>query len=206
VDERTLKFSMSSKVEEAAVPVPVKPMGVGREGAETGGGERETHIHYIEGALITLMESGDYDVVVHGCNCFCTMGAGVAKVLRRRFPQAYAADLKTEKGDRSKLGTFTVAKVQTMCSSPEKKMALRRFAIANAYIQYRYSSRRQQINYGALRHCMRHLNTAFKGSKIRFLMPKIGAGLAGGDWTKIAAIIENELKGRHVTVVVWNGK
>jgi len=37
-------------------------------------------------------------------------------------------------------------------------------------------------------------------------MPKIGAGLAGGDWTKIAAIIENELKGRHVTVVVWNGK
>jgi O-acetyl-ADP-ribose deacetylase (regulator of RNase III) len=32
----------------------------------------------IEGDLIDLAKRGHFDVVTHGCNCFCTMGAGIA--------------------------------------------------------------------------------------------------------------------------------
>jgi len=30
----------------------------------------------IQGNLIHLAQDGEFDLIVHGCNCFCTMGAG----------------------------------------------------------------------------------------------------------------------------------
>jgi O-acetyl-ADP-ribose deacetylase (regulator of RNase III) len=35
-------------------------------------------------------------------------------------------------------------------------------------------------------------------------MPKIGAGLAGGDWNRIKKIIQTELKDCKVTIVIYN--
>jgi O-acetyl-ADP-ribose deacetylase (regulator of RNase III) len=57
----------------------------------------------IEGDLITLAQSGTFDVIIHGCNCYCTMGAGIAKSIKKIFPAAYRADANSEKGDRDKL-------------------------------------------------------------------------------------------------------
>ena len=34
-------------------------------------------------------------------------------------------------------------------------------------------------------------------------MPKIGAGLAGGDWEIIERILDDEMRGEYVTVVTW---
>ena len=53
----------------------------------------------IQGDLVAMAQQGQFDVIVHGCNCFCAMGAGIAKSIRRAFPQAYEADLKTRKGE-----------------------------------------------------------------------------------------------------------
>jgi len=53
----------------------------------------------IKGDLIALALSGKFDVIVHGSNCFCTMGAGIAKTIKETFPAAYRADLATKKGD-----------------------------------------------------------------------------------------------------------
>lgn len=33
----------------------------------------------IKGDLIELALVGEFDVIVHGCNYFCTMGASIAK-------------------------------------------------------------------------------------------------------------------------------
>ena len=35
-------------------------------------------INYVDGDLIKLAKQGRFDVIVHGCNCFCQMGAGIA--------------------------------------------------------------------------------------------------------------------------------
>ena len=32
----------------------------------------------IKGNLISLALAGEFEVIIHGCNCFCTMGAGIA--------------------------------------------------------------------------------------------------------------------------------
>lgn len=54
----------------------------------------------LKGDLIALALEGEFSVIVHGCNCQCAMGKGIAKTIKTRFPEAYQADLKTKKGDR----------------------------------------------------------------------------------------------------------
>ena len=34
------------------------------------------------GDLIEMAVCGDFNLIAHGCNCFCTMGAGIAKGIR----------------------------------------------------------------------------------------------------------------------------
>jgi len=63
----------------------------------------------VRGDLLALALAGQFDVIVQGCNCQCRMGRGIAASIREQFPEAYAADLATVKGDRSKLGTFSSA-------------------------------------------------------------------------------------------------
>jgi O-acetyl-ADP-ribose deacetylase (regulator of RNase III) len=48
---------------------------------------------------------------------------------------------------------------------------------------------------------MRKINHRFKGKHIG--LPKIGAGLAGGDWDRIKKIIQSELTDCIVTVVIY---
>jgi O-acetyl-ADP-ribose deacetylase (regulator of RNase III) len=49
---------------------------------------------------------------------------------------------------------------------------------------------------------MRKLNMVFKGKHIG--MPKIGSGLAGGNWERIKEIIHNNITDCKVTVVIYN--
>lgn len=62
----------------------------------------------VYGDLIEMAEHGDFDVIVHGCNCFCTMGAGIALQIKHHFPEAYYADCDySKKGDKKNLGFFS---------------------------------------------------------------------------------------------------
>ncbi|GGM01135.1 hypothetical protein GCM10009425_10430 [Pseudomonas asuensis] len=57
--------------------------------------------------LIKLAVAVRFDVIVHGGNCQCQMGAGIAKTIKQVFPKAYKADCMTLKGSREKLGTYS---------------------------------------------------------------------------------------------------
>jgi len=39
---------------------------------------------------------------------------------------------------------------------------------------------------------------------MKFAMPKIGAGLGGGDWNKIKGIIEDVFKHENLTVIEYD--
>lgn len=58
------------------------------------------------------------------------------------------------------------------------------------------------VDYEAVRTVMRGVKAAFTGQRIGY--PKIGAGLAGGDWALIAAIIDEELAGEDHAVVEFS--
>lgn len=62
----------------------------------------------INGNLITLALEGEFDVIVHGCNCFCVMKAGIAVEMDRVFkcnnPKYFKLEGVEYKGDVNKLG------------------------------------------------------------------------------------------------------
>ena len=148
---------------------------------------------YIEGDLIQLAMNGEFDAITHGCNCFCQMGKGIALTIKRKFPEAYIADCETQKGNKNKLGTCTIAKSQN-----SKGDELR---IINAYTQFDWRGRGLKANYDAIRSCMQWINTNFPNTRLG--LPKIGAGLANGDWNVIERILEEELTDLEPTVVIY---
>lgn len=138
----------------------------------------------VQGNLLELALAGELDVIVHGCNCQCAMGAGIAKAIRDRFPEAYRADCATPKGDPDKLGTISHAQVVRDGA---------RFTVVNAYTQLHWRGNGIKADYAAIRAAMRLVKAEFGGSRIGY--PRIGAGLAGGDWDMIAPIIDDALHG-----------
>ncbi|MCG8641258.1 MAG: macro domain-containing protein [Desulfobacterales bacterium] len=149
----------------------------------------------IHADLITLARRGAFDVIVHGCNCFCTMGAGIAHLIRQEFPEAYDADLKTVKGDRQKLGSFSYADI---------KRGKHFFTIVNGYTQYAFSGPGPLVDYRALETVFQAVKNRFGGLKIAY--PKIGAGLAKGDWNTISRIIDTALNEEDHTLVIYAPK
>lgn len=83
----------------------------------------------IRGDLINLAKNGEFDVIVHGCNCFCTMGAGIALRIKEEFPHAFRIDCTTKKGDRVKLGNISCIPIHIR-NKP--------LWIVNGYTQYHY--------------------------------------------------------------------
>ena len=143
----------------------------------------------VHGDLLQLAQAGAFDVIVQGCNCQCRMGRGIALTIRKLYPEAYRADCETRAGDRSKLGTFTSADIVRGGA---------RFTIVNAYTQFEWRGEKN-ADYDAIRAAMRAIVSTYGGRRIGY--PRIGAGLAGGDWSLISSIIDEELAGQDHTYV-----
>jgi O-acetyl-ADP-ribose deacetylase (regulator of RNase III) len=146
----------------------------------------------VEGDLITFALEGRFDVIVHGCNCFCTMGAGIARVIQEEFPEAYAADLVTIKGGRNKLGNFSFATV---------KRNKHEITIVNGYTQFHFHGDSVLVDYDAVQSLFKKVKQQYSGKRIGY--PKIGAGLAGGDWERISRIIDQELAEENHSLVIY---
>jgi O-acetyl-ADP-ribose deacetylase (regulator of RNase III) len=146
-------------------------------------------IKYVDGDLLKLADEGNFDVIAHGANCFCVMGSGIAPQIKAKYPEAYDVDCETNVGDINKLGTIT----HTRNTTP---------IVVNIYSQFDTKGRRQgkmDLDYNALRSGIKAMKEKFSGK--RFGLPFIGAGLAGGDWSVIERIIEEEMRGEYVTIV-----
>jgi len=153
----------------------------------------------ISGDLLQLANDGHFDVIVHGCNCFCTMEAGIAKQVKEVFPDSWHADQKTKPGDIMKLGCYTQADIEINDRGW--------LTVINAYTQYKYGANHEDgeekpVDYVAIRSALKKINHNFKGKSIG--LPLIGAGLAGGSWSVIKQLIQLELKDMDVTIVHYN--
>ncbi|MES0095874.1 macro domain-containing protein [Mesorhizobium sp. M0019] len=146
----------------------------------------------VRGDLLQLALDGTFDVIVHGCNCQCQIGKGIALSIKQRFPEAYAADCATLKGDPAKLGSLSVAEI---------KRDSRIFHVVNGYTQFHWQGKGVKADYQAIRKVIQAVKGRFTGKRIGY--PKIGAGLAGGDWEIIGSIIDDELAGEDHTLVEY---
>lgn len=139
-------------------------------------------LHY--GNLIEKAKSGEFDVIVQGCNAFHTMGAGIAKHIKTAFPEAYEADKTTVYGDKNKLGTFSEATVNINGHN---------LTIINAYTQYRYGTDKDHFEYDSFPKLLKSIKEKYGDKRIG--LPLIGCGLAGGDEPRILKMIRENLEG-----------
>ena len=124
-----------------------------------------------------------FGVILHSCNCYHKMGAGIAKEIRIRYPRAYEVDLSTQYGDRSKLGQFSVA----LASKDQPD------TILNMYTQHRYGRDKVYVEYDKFYECLENVKKWITSMEIQKLPMKIPFNIscnnAGGDWKKILSII-----------------
>ena len=150
----------------------------------------------LKGDILSIAENGYLDVVVHGCNCFCTMGAGIALQIAHRYPEIKNIDSKTVYGDIGKLTNHTMGVVGNYSA----------FKIINAYTQYKPGHVFDDLAlYSNIKKTVRNIfslgpEELLKGLSreknhiVRIGFPRIGAGIAGGDWNIISTIIKKEYK------------
>lgn len=134
-------------------------------------------------------EAYSFDVIIHGCNCHNTMGAGIAKTIRERWPGAYDADTKAYEASMAKLGNISLYR--------EEKLD-----IINCYTQQDTAGAHQgarNLNYEALYRCLEKVSKLYFGKKIG--IPLIGCGLAGGSWPIVRAMIYDMFSESDVTIV-----
>lgn len=134
------------------------------------------------------------NLLVHGCNCFHTFGAGVAKKVKEFYPDAYFKDLETKKGDESKLGDFSFWLGKHYYYD-------QRIIVVNLYSQYYYGRRKVYVNYDALEEGLKKIEFVFSGATIS--MPRIGAGLAGGNWNNVFDIIHKIFDNSKCKVTIY---
>lgn len=132
-------------------------------------------INYIKGDLLSTTEG----IIVHGCNAQGVMGSGAALAVRRKYPKAY--ERYKEEIQRGFLGLGDVQLVEVK----------QNLFIANAITQEFYGrDKKLYVSYGAIRECFTTVFEAARGTKVLCVsIPKIGAGLGGGDWEVILGII-----------------
>ena len=148
-------------------------------------------IKYHEGNIFTA----PVDVILHQANIYHTFGAGIALQIKNIFPEAYEADLETKKGDKSKLGTYSVAEVYNPDYSNISK-------IFNCYSQVGISSQDRVTKYDLVvqvfekvRDFLNQTNNLKAGKPFVIGIPfRYGSGLAGGDFSIVEAIIRSVFK------------
>lgn len=117
-------------------------------------------------------------ILVHGCNCFNTMGAGLARRIKELYPSAVTIDNATVSGDKDKLGTYTAVNID------------RDLIVANLYTQYNYGRGGIYLDYDALQKCFNNITTGAMPDYMYLIPKNIGCGLAGGNPDIVGDMIE----------------
>jgi len=133
--------------------------------------------------------------IAHGCNCMNKMGSGVAKALYEKFPEVkerYHSYMEwiLERGDEP------LGKVASVWSKDKQ--------IYNCFTQKNYGyDGKKYVNYAAIVKCFSSLVEVKHRFDGPIAIPKIGCGLAGGDWNIVEQLI-NDTVGDDLEIWVYH--
>ena len=146
-------------------------------------GYRSLSIKEVVGDIFSSLQPGD--LLVHGCNAQGVMGAGIARIVKDLFPGAFALySVHLRAYLKNPLGTVSFYADES-----------RKVVIANAITQERFGADSRQVCYNAVSDCFSEVfQYAIGTCAPRVIFPAIGAGLGGGRWDIIYAIINSELE------------
>jgi O-acetyl-ADP-ribose deacetylase (regulator of RNase III) len=154
-------------------------------------------ITYIKGDLF----QDKHAIIAHGCNCMGVMGSGVARIVKEKWPEAFTLYNRIC-NDHFLAGTEASLLGQNILAHCNDGTI-----IVNCITQHSYGRTKERyVSYDAVDACFSSLRDGVKFSYYDqqptpyVAMPMIGAGLGGGSWEVIEAIIKHRLHDIDVRV------
>ena len=146
---------------------------------------------YIKGSILDAPQK----YIAHGVNCQNVMGSGVAKALFDKYPKVkedyhyYHSEMLEDVCDNIYLlGSYSVS------DQLDGKHVL------NCYTQEFYGRNKKKfVSYDAIFNVFKHMS---KMGVKEVAIPKIGCGLAGGNW-EIVKLIIDDATGNDLDVYVY---
>lgn len=143
-------------------------------------------LQYIHGDLFNTKR----EIIAHGCNTKGGFGSGVAGQIARLYPLARTAYFEKFKKEGWSLGEIQVVPINGKI-------------IVNLATQNKYGRSGIYVDYDA---CKQAFNNLFRYAEMHWLniaMPKIGSGLAGGEWCEVELQLLKALESHEVEVDVY---
>lgn len=152
-------------------------------------------IQYVEGDATTPRGDGQR-IIVHVCNDIGKWGKGFVLALSRRWKepeQAYKASFRSS--PTPKLGDVQFVRVT------------QNVTVANLIGQHGVASRgttAPPVRYDAIRQGLTQVAARTKEESASVHMPRIGCGLAGGEWAEVEPIVKETLSNEGIAVTVYD--
>ena len=154
----------------------------------------ESWIHYLKGdATVPIGNGAKY--IVHLCNNLGLWGAGFVLGVSQKWPEPKKSYLQWYHSEKD----FSLGKIQFV---PVEKD----ITIINMVAQKGIESEDDlpPIRYEALKECLNQIANAAKENKASVHMPRIGSGLAGGNWEEVEKIIQKTLIINQVPTYIYD--
>jgi O-acetyl-ADP-ribose deacetylase (regulator of RNase III) len=153
-------------------------------------------ITYLKGDA-TCPQAKGHKVIAHVCNDIGGWGKGFVLALSRRWAQPeaeYRAWHRSGKEGGFGLGAVQFVQVETYVW------------VANMVAQRgtKKGSSGPPIRYEAVAACLGEVAAKALELRASVHMPRIGCGLAGGEWSRVEPLIEEQLCARGVKVTVYD--
>jgi O-acetyl-ADP-ribose deacetylase (regulator of RNase III) len=135
-------------------------------------------LSFKNGCLIEAAKNKEIDYLIHGCNCFSTQGAGVAKLIKENFPKAFLVDQADYRSPIERIGSYS-------------SVFLSGLTIINLYCQYDYGTDYRRFEYGAFKRALDEICRDFSFTGKTIGLPEIGCGLGKADKGLVHQILED---------------
>lgn len=138
-----------------------------------------------------------HKIIAHICNDIGGWGKGFVVAISRRWPEP-ESDYRRWYAERDQ-NDFGLGAVRVVSVADDLSVAN---LIGQRDIRRRAGT--PPIRYDAVRSCLSALRESALSLAATIHMPRIGCGLAGGDWSEIEPIIHDELSRHDVAVTVYD--
>lgn len=156
-------------------------------------------IRYVQGDATEPQGEGN-KIIAHCCNSIGAWKRGFVTALSRRWMQPEREYRRWHRQAGLASHPFGLGQVQMVQVSPT-------IFVANLIGQEGIYTDRQglpPVRYASVRQGLARVAQHAVALNASLHMPRLGAGLAGGDWETIARIIEEELCARGISVTVYD--
>lgn len=149
-------------------------------------------LNYVVGDACSPIGTGP-KIIAHVCNDLGAWGRGFVLTLSRKWSEPETA-------------YRSIPRSQLVLGDIMYQPVANDTAVVNMIAQHglRSQANPQPLDYYALLQCLMKLRDCAVSQRATVHMPRIGAGLAGGDWTTIEGLIDAALLVNNIDVVVYD--